>query len=44
VNWPTRTEAVRLTSIVIGLSLGIALFLGFFDYLFTEIIKMLIAR
>ena len=43
VNWPTRTEAVRLTSIVIGLSLGLALFLGLFDFLFTNIIKMLIA-
>jgi len=44
VNWPTRSEAVRLTSIVIGLSLGLALFLGLFDYLFTDIIKLLIAR
>jgi preprotein translocase subunit SecE len=43
VNWPTRAEAVRLTSIVIGLSLGLALFLGFFDYVFTDVIKMLIA-
>lgn len=44
VNWPTRSEAVRLTSIVIGISLGLALFLGLFDYIFTDIIKMLIAR
>ena len=43
VNWPTRQEAVRLTSIVIGISLGLALFLGFFDYIFTDIIKALIA-
>jgi len=35
VNWPTRQETVRLTLIVIGISLGLALFLGFFDYLFT---------
>jgi len=42
VNWPTRQEAVRLTSIVIGISLGLALFLGFFDYLFTNAIKMFI--
>jgi preprotein translocase subunit SecE len=34
VNWPTRQEAVRLTGIVIFLSLAIAVFLGFFDYLF----------
>jgi preprotein translocase subunit SecE len=39
VNWPTRQEAVRLTSIVIGMSIGLAVFLGFFDYLFTTILK-----
>jgi len=42
VNWPTRDEAIRLTSIVIGISLGLALFLGFFDYLFTNAIKLYI--
>lgn len=35
INWPTREEAVRLTSIVIGLCLVTALFLGVFDYLFS---------
>ena len=39
VNWPTRNEAIRLTAIVISLSLGIALFLGFFDYVFTYLLK-----
>jgi len=39
VNWPTRREAVRLTAIVIGISLGLAVFLGAFDYLFSYILK-----
>jgi preprotein translocase subunit SecE len=39
VNWPTREEALRLTGIVIGISLILAVFLGSFDYLFTYIIK-----
>ena len=39
VNWPTRQEAIRLTSIVIGIALGLAVFLGFFDFLFTNAIK-----
>ena len=43
VNWPTRQEAIRLTSIVIGMSLGLAVFLGIFDYLFTTILKSAIA-
>jgi preprotein translocase SecE subunit len=39
VNWPTRAEATRLTLIVIGISLGLAAFLGFFDWLFSTLIK-----
>ena len=42
VNWPTRQEAVRLTTIVIGMSVGIAVFLGFFDYLFTNVVKLFV--
>ncbi len=44
VNWPTRDEAVRLTAIVIGLSLGLALFLGLFDYIFTNLVKSFVLR
>ena len=44
VNWPTREEAMRLTSIVIGMSVGIAVFLGFFDYLFTNIVKLFVVQ
>jgi preprotein translocase subunit SecE len=44
VNWPTRAEAIRLTSIVIAISLGLAVFLGFFDWLFTNLIKGFIIK
>jgi preprotein translocase subunit SecE len=39
VNWPTRKEATRLTLIVIGIALGLAIFLGAFDYLFSFLLK-----
>jgi len=39
VNWPTRNEAMRLTAIVIGISLGLAFFLGAFDFIFKEILQ-----
>jgi preprotein translocase SecE subunit len=42
VNWPTRAEAIRLTTIVIGISLGLSVFLGFFDYVFTNVIKLFV--
>jgi len=44
VNWPTRNEAMRLTAIVIGLSLGLALFLGLFDYIFTDVVRSFILK
>lgn len=44
VNWPTRPEAIRLTAIVVGISLGLAVFLGFFDYVFTETLKSLLVK
>ena len=44
VNWPTRQEAIRLTAIVIGISLGLAVFLGAFDYLFSYALKSFITR
>ena len=42
VNWPTRQEAIRLTMIVIGISVGLAVFLGAFDYFFSYLIKTFI--
>jgi preprotein translocase SecE subunit len=44
VNWPTRAEATRLTIIVIGISMGLAVFLGSFDYLFSYVIKNIILQ
>ncbi len=44
VNWPTRDEAIRLTTVVIGISLGLALTLGLFDYLFTNLVKFLVFK
>ena len=44
VNWPTRQEAIRLTLIVIGISVGLAIFLGAADYLFSFLIKNFILQ
>lgn len=37
VNWPTREETIRYTFIVIGVSLAVAIFLGIFDFIFTDL-------
>ena len=35
VAWPTRTQTIVYTVLVALISIGIALYLGFFDYIFT---------
>ena len=39
VNWPDRPTTVRYTLFVIGLSIGLSLFLGALDFIFLETLK-----
>jgi len=39
VNWPTRQETIRLTLIVVLLSLLVSFFLGALDFLFTYLLE-----
>ena len=42
VVWPTRQEAFQLTAIVLAVIVTMAILLGGFDYLFTELFRWLI--
>ena len=42
VSWPTRTQALVYTVMVIGLSIAVAIYLGLLDYVFAAIIKKVI--
>ncbi|MGA2967790.1 MAG: preprotein translocase subunit SecE [Candidatus Levyibacteriota bacterium] len=44
VVWPTRDEIIRLTGVVILVSLGVGLFLGVIDFILTKLIGLLITR
>ena len=35
VAWPTRLQTIIYTTLVVALSITIALYLGFFDFIFT---------
>jgi len=37
VNWPTREQTIRYTLMVIGVAVAVAIFLGGFDLIFTEV-------
>ena len=39
VSWSTRRQTIVYTSIVILISVGVAFFLGFFDFIFTQILE-----
>jgi len=39
INWPSFSETRKLTFMVIGFSLGIAVFLGVWDFVFTYLLE-----
>ncbi|MBI5465374.1 preprotein translocase subunit SecE [Candidatus Gottesmanbacteria bacterium] len=44
VVWPTRKETVRLTLVVIGVSLAVGIFLGGIDFILTRIMEVVLRR
>lgn len=44
VNWPSREDTVRLTLVVILMSLLIAAFLGALDALFTYLLELIVLK
>lgn len=42
VSWPTRQETVKLTVIVIAISVIVAFYVGGLDYIFTNLLKLII--
>ena len=44
VVWPTRDEIIRLTGVVILVSLIVGIFLGATDFILTKLVGLLISR
>lgn len=44
VTWPTRDEVVKLTIIVIAVSLVVGLYIGGLDFVMTKVTDVLIKR
>ena len=42
VTWPTKQETKNHTLVVIGISLGVAIFLGVVDYLLTLLVQLVV--
>ncbi|MBI4058344.1 preprotein translocase subunit SecE [Candidatus Gottesmanbacteria bacterium] len=44
VVWPTRTEAIRLTLVVLGVSIAIGIYIGTLDIFFVKLTELIITR
>jgi len=44
VTWPTKKETYNYTLLVIGISIGVAIFLGLLDYIFTQGFQIMLNR
>jgi preprotein translocase subunit SecE len=44
VSWPTREQTIQYTTLVVVISMAVALFLGILDYIFGGIIKDVIFK
>jgi len=43
VVWPTRNHTIRLTLIIIAISVVAGLYLGGLDLIFTQMLKLLVS-
>jgi len=44
VIWPTKKEAIRLTTIVIGISIAVGIYISSLDFIFTKTIGLLLQK
>jgi len=42
VKWPTKKEVIKMTSIVILVSIAVGLFISILDFIFTKLIGIII--
>lgn len=42
VKWPSKEEVIKMTSIVIGVSVAISLFISALDFIFTKLTELMI--
>lgn len=42
VSWPSRNDTIRLTAVVIAISLFVGLYLGAVDYIFQQMLGYIV--
>ena len=44
VTWPTKNQVVRLTTVVVVISLVVGLFIGGLDFSLTKIVELIVKK
>lgn len=44
VTWPTKKAVTQLTGIVIAISVGVGLYVGLLDFIFTKLIELIVKK
>ena len=44
VTWPTKDQVIRLTTVVIVISLAVGLFIGGLDFIFTKTVELIVKK
>lgn len=44
VRWPTQKETVKLTVIVVGVSLLVGAYIGAWDFIFTKLLALVLKK
>jgi len=42
VIWPTRTETIKLTGLVIAITVAVGIYIGGIDYILSQVLKLLV--
>jgi preprotein translocase subunit SecE len=43
INWPTKQQTIRYSLVVVGISAVVAFFLGGLDFIFSTLLKKIVA-
>lgn len=44
VTWPTKNQVIRLTTVVIFISLAVGIFIGGLDFVFTKLVGVIVKK
>ncbi len=44
VTWPTKNQVIRLTTVVIFISLAVGIFIGGLDFVFTKLVGLIVKK